>query len=120
MWLSTPAESPEPDTKKRSRGESENTYQERVEKHSSFCGRVENATGAITSINILTVHNSVVGAAVKEDTHGIVSTIVDLVAVDLDVVTVLRGDDTCEERGCRSVMVSPNNMNDNVWPSMQK
>ena len=39
--------------------------------------------------DILTIHNSVVGAAVKEDTHGFVSAIIDFVTVDLDVVTAL-------------------------------
>lgn len=56
--------------------------------------------------NILTVHKSVVGAAVEEDAHGEVSAIVDLVVVDFDVATAPRGDDTCEGRGCRSAEVS--------------
>lgn len=41
----------------------------------------------------LTVDFAVVGAAVKEDTHGFLASIADRVAVDLDVVAPLRGDD---------------------------
>ncbi len=41
----------------------------------------------------LTVDFAVVGAAVKEDAHGLLASIADRVAVDLDVVAPLRGDD---------------------------
>lgn len=42
----------------------------------------------------------------EEDTDSKGSAIVDLVVVDLDVVTAPRGDDTCQERGCRSTVRS--------------
>lgn len=46
-----------------------------------------------------TVNLGVVGAAVEEDAHGQRAAIEDRVAVDLDVVATLRGDDACREVG---------------------
>lgn len=44
----------------------------------------------------LTVYFAAVGTAVKEDTSSLSSAVVNLVVVDLDVVTALGGDNTCE------------------------
>jgi len=42
----------------------------------------------------------------EEDTHGVLSTIIDLVSVDYEVVTAFRGDDTCGGKRYRSAVRS--------------
>lgn len=49
----------------------------------------------LQKLDLLTMNNGIVRAAVEENPHGFSTAVVDFVLVDLDVVASLGSDDTC-------------------------